>query len=125
MGMYDNIRCDYPLPIGPNGPPPDFVMEPGYLFQSKDLDCSLSVFTIKADGTFDYETAYTGELEFYTSNICGSGPGLYTRTGEDAISVDYLAKFVDGKLTSIVETAREIRPALPSKAMSFKAPTPE
>ena len=47
MGMYDSIICKYPLPM-PEDPK-------GYTgsreFQSKDLDCALSVYEIREDGS--------------------------------------------------------------------------
>lgn len=47
MGMYDSIICKYPLPM-PENPK-------GYTgsreFQSKDLDCTLSFYEIREDGS--------------------------------------------------------------------------
>jgi len=55
--MYDSINCKYPLPI-PEDPK-------GYLgsreFQSKDLDCALSYYEIREDGSIweeERETEY-------------------------------------------------------------------
>jgi len=115
MGMYDYIVCDYELP----GTPPAFASESGHSFQTKDLDCVMSTYTIKGDGSFS-ESDFTGTIEFYSSNIVGGGPGVYTRDGEDAESVCYEAVIVDGKLTFIVETGSQRKPALPSKLQSAR-----
>ena len=42
MGMFDNIKCDYPLP---DSPPADLD------FQTKSLECGLDNYSIRADGT--------------------------------------------------------------------------
>lgn len=110
MGMFDWVHCDYPLP----GTPLEFVDE----FQTKDLDCTLAVVTITEEGKLLGFDGYTGELEFYGSNLVAAGPsGRYTRDGEDYESVCYLAKFVDGKLQEIEQTGYERQPVLSSKEM--------
>lgn len=113
--MYDNLICEYPLPN-----PPDFVRE-NHMFQTKSMDCSLSTYTITKEGQLKFSSGwdneesniedFTGTIIFYDSNICGSGPALYTRNGEDAVSVDYSAKFVDGKLTNLEQISLEVEPA--------------
>jgi hypothetical protein len=106
MGMFNHIKCDYPLPDLP-----EFV-EPGHEFQSKDiLPNELELYVIGADGTFSNPN-YTGEFEFYTTNISGVGPGVYTRAGEDAESVTYKAVIVGGRLKSIERIAYERAPAI-------------
>lgn len=109
MGMFDWVKCDYPLP----GTPLVFVDE----FQTKDLDCTLAQVTISEDGKLlGYN--YTGELEFYGCNLVAVGPsGRYTRDGEDYESVSYLARFVDGQLQEIKQEGYERQPALSSKEM--------
>ena len=78
MGMFDTIRCLYPLP---NYPAELGDKDPG--FQTKSLDCGLDNYLITADGRLlvtslpdegesDYnpvwdECFYTGEIRFYTS----------------------------------------------------------
>ena len=107
MGMYDEIECEYPLP----GNPPAWIKS-GHRFQTKDLSCLMETYTIEADGTFS-EPEYTGELGFYTSNVVGTGPGTYTKDGEDAESVAYRAVIVGGVLSSITETEHTREPAWP------------
>jgi hypothetical protein len=46
MGMYDTIRCDYPLP----GNPPA-----GLDWQTKSLECALDLYAITADGRLEHE----------------------------------------------------------------------
>lgn len=40
MGMFDDVRCDVPLPDG----------HTGQSFQSKDFECEMSKYTITKDG---------------------------------------------------------------------------
>lgn len=44
MGMYDEIRCEYPLPRT------GYRVLPGHTFQTKDLECLLDKYTITAGG---------------------------------------------------------------------------
>ncbi len=139
MGMFDNVICDYPLP----GTKPSFV-EPGYLFQTKDLDNSLFTYIIGEDGELklkshinvDGQTEereepenFSGTLEFYNSNLVGGGPADYTSKGEDAERVTYEANFINGKITDIKQTEYTLGPALPISKMKLydiaKRPTAE
>src|SRR5579875_1775245 len=107
MGLFDDIHCDYPLP----GNPPAFVAKQPD-FQTKDLDCCMEHFTITTDGKLRRDSGpddmgdFTGTVEFYTSNIVASGPGVYTRNGEDAESVGYRAVFVHGRVIELTEMER-------------------
>ena len=58
MGMFDYLKCDYPLP--------DFDYQDA-LFQTKDLDCFLETYTITKEGILlahriTYKTATEEEL---------------------------------------------------------------
>ena len=58
MGMYDNIKCKYPLP--------DAAAQ-GVDFQTKDLECTLAEYEITEDGRliehcWDYEATPEDEL---------------------------------------------------------------
>jgi hypothetical protein len=103
--MFDDVRCELPLP----GP-----IKPKRLsFQTKDLDCALDLFTIKADGTLmrsggctdDSEYAYPfhGMLTFYTYE--GGG----RKEDGDGMWFEYEAKFTDGKCVGLecVQIARQ------------------
>lgn len=106
MGMFDTIKCLYPLPDG-------FDAE-GLEWQTKDLECELDEYTITADGRLvhdewkyesvpdnerpypeateglksvmgsirrvvtkpNVEVPYHGDIVFYGSNVCASGHGM-------------------------------------------------
>jgi hypothetical protein len=112
MGMYDEIICDYPLP----GTPPAFVNQ-GHVFQTKDWECDMSRYRIATDGTVDI-LDFTGTLDFYTTNVCGSAWGVtFTGDGADAESVEYRATFRESKVVSLVENCRDRQSALPIAEM--------
>lgn len=120
MGMFDEVRCDYPLP----GTPPEFI-KPGHLFQTKDLNCLMEEYAIDAGGVISIPE-FTGTIGFYTSNICGTGAGVFTENGEDAESVAYRGVFVGSKIVSLTETRRTKEPAFPvSKMRCSETPDPE
>lgn len=139
MGMFDHLRCHYPLPL------------PGLeeaLFQTKDLDCQLDTYEIRADGTlwgedYEYEDRsdpeatgvarlsgmltrvnerpkfcrdFTGELEFHTDY----GP---TRNGFGLGWVIFRATFAAGHLRALVLV--DIQKAIPEAGSSDEeAPPP-
>lgn len=115
MGMYDELRCHYPLPVdGANT----------LLFQTKDTDAQyLDLYEIRADGTLWHEEydvedqsdpnatgffrfvgcatrinkrwvpdSMTGEIRFYTSRTAG-------RINDSWI--EFSAYFVDGRLREL------------------------
>jgi hypothetical protein len=117
MGMYDEIKCEYPLP----------TESPFEIFQTKDLDCVMATYVITSDGRLlktsemfgklDEPEAvpFTGIIEFYNSNACVSAFGhLFTRNGEDYESVTYEATFDKDVVTKIVEIERTREAALSS-----------
>jgi hypothetical protein len=111
MGMFDHIKCDYPLP----GQPLEVDCKPS--FQTKDLDNDLLCFRISEAGELlDEENVlvgFTGEVNFYSCNICAAdGRGSYTRNGEDREDSDYKALFIKGKLIYIEQTQYSRKPAL-------------
>lgn len=114
MGMFDYIVCEMPLP----GTVPAFI-EPGHEFQTKDTpEQLLRTYRFGADkelyGPDGQKLNFTGDIDFYTSNICGCGPGVYTTDGADAESVAFNAHVVGGRVQSLEQTEYEIKPALPS-----------
>ena len=127
MGMFDYLQCDYPLP----GNPPEGV-QTATDFQTKNLACLLLHYTITSEGRLVEQggaedlTHFTGKVNFYWGNIVASGPGIYTREGEDALSVEYDATFYDGKLTEITEVrnTRE-RAAKFTSTTFYETETPE
>lgn len=57
MGCFDNIEIDDKwLPDSCHGK---------HNWQTKDLDCGLSIYHIDSNGVFDYPSIYTGDLYFY------------------------------------------------------------
>jgi hypothetical protein len=123
MGMFDYITCLYLLPEG---------LPPGERFQTKDLTNALVEYTITADGHLQEDSAsedrtdFTGTIELYWSNVVASGPGLYTRTGEDAHVLEYRLTFVAGSVVRVDELKNEYEPALASsKFPLWKMPSAE
>jgi hypothetical protein len=118
MGMFDEIRCEYPLPGDAPADAADLD------FQTKDLDCLLEKYTITKDGVLQGKEHFTGSINFYTNNIV-AGPGIYTADGEDAHHLEYLAVFVDGKISEITEIENRKEPALKYRSMPSEMPTRE
>lgn len=127
MGMYDDIRCRYPLPVGDL---PVWVT-PEHNFQTKDLECALWQFEITEDGRLvqTYPEGpvaawadFHGDLEFYTSNIVISTKEgkLYVEdgTGDTATWLAFVARFTDGKVVHIRLTERTDEPAQPRSAFA-------
>lgn len=110
MGMYDNVICEYPIAGGL----PDWIGK--HPFQTKDLGCALDTYRICADGSFSLPD-WTGILNFYTSNVVGSGPGIYTGNGEDAEYLDCTARIVDGKIIGDIQVERKSHKAWPITKM--------
>lgn len=108
MGLYDYIICRMQLP----GRTPTWV-QPDHPFQTKSLECWMKTYTIDEDGAFS-EVGYTGIIEFYDSNVVGSGPALYTRDGEDSEWVEYKAVVERGYVTSLEQTEYKRQAAWPS-----------
>lgn len=119
MGMFDHVICKYPLP----GDIPEWAKTN---FQTKDLDCVLDTIEITEDGRLktrdnwegektiaDYSN-YTGTIDIYASNVCCSGPGIYTREGEPAHYLEYSLTFVNGKVTETKELENRKQLAAPA-----------
>jgi hypothetical protein len=124
MGLFDWIKCEVPLP----GNPPEWALH-GHAFQTKDLPCLMDIYTITADGRLeggdrDFST-YTGTIQFYDSNIVASGPGTYTRDGEDAISLEYRATFIRGRLVDLAQVEFTREPAAKFNPEPHRLPKPE
>lgn len=107
MGMFDEIICKAPI----DGGLPSWIDR--HTFQTKDLDCTLTTYTIEEDGRFS-QPDFSGTLEFYTSNIVGSGPGIYTEHGEDAEGIECEVIFLHSKLVEPIKVKREFGPAWPA-----------
>ena len=94
MGMYDDVRCEVPLPDGYEGS-----------FQTKDFECTLALLTITKEGRlitngrdgWDFDAAdaprdleFHGYFNFYDFNLRA-----------DPQWREYRAKFTDGQLVAI------------------------
>jgi hypothetical protein len=89
MGMFDDIRCKFPLPDTTE----DEInsMDDGINFQTKSLDCFLDYILITEEGKLyirDKPSDYTGKIVFYTS-------------GKNSTWFEYEAIFIYGKIDSI------------------------
>lgn len=115
MGMYDYVKCEYPLPDG--------TIRANAEFQTKDFDCMMDVVTITAEGRLmlreshyatvpEEERPYFGKPEWEEP--------LYQLAGSIRLVVDreydanfhgefefrdgvtnYIARFTDGQLDHI------------------------
>lgn len=100
MSLFDEIRCDYPLPDG---------WQPGTrVFQSQDTPAQYLVrYVLQADGSLIQEdTGETvplhGALTFYTGNVCGTGPeGYITDDDQDPWWAEYTALYDHGTLLKL------------------------
>ena len=113
MGMFDNVICKYPIAGGL----PSWIDK--HPFQTKDLVCLLETYHIYPYGSFSLPE-WTGMLNFYTSNVVGSGPGIYTEDGEDAEYLDCTVKIIDGKVASAIQVERRSHRAWPVSKMHIR-----
>lgn len=98
MGMFDEIRCDAPLPDGYDAD--------GIWFQSKSFpDCCLCRYVITQGGRLldaaNNDLEPEGYLNFYTTDS-PQGDAAYS----DALWREYRAHFAVGRLQSIVRVAK-------------------
>lgn len=114
MGMFDYVRCEYPLPDGGNN----------MVFQTKDtFEQYLGTYVITEDGRLvnpdGDDEEFHGDLNFYASNWAGYCPlpkGSAHRTammtGDDAPfrGYDYTARFTDGRITKITGGSYGLEP---------------
>lgn len=98
MGMFDDIVCEYPLPAG----------APRTGYQTKDTPAQmLDTYTITADGRLLDEGGvaqedFHGDLEFYYSNVSGSGPnGYITGDNKPYEAWNFVARFTNGRVTHL------------------------
>jgi hypothetical protein len=125
MGMFDNIECNYPLPISKELIELDNFDIYEVELQTKSLDNLMELYVITEDGELfrkknqyewvDDDNAFLkGYMEVVSSDLVKENfHGIIEfgcfhsiidvgeKTTETSISVDYEAKFIDGKLVSI------------------------
>lgn len=99
MGMFDELRCEYPLPDG---------FKPPWPFQTQDTPAQhLELYVLTADGRLRHERTgdilpYHGALTFYTTNICASGSqGVITKDNTPPWWAEYVALFDHGTLLNL------------------------
>lgn len=89
MGLYDMLKCNYPLPDLPEPKVP-------YSYQTKSLNSMLDNYTITKDGLLlDWQNKpidFIGVINFYTSP---------NKTYDDDDWVEYWAKFENGKIIRV------------------------
>jgi hypothetical protein len=113
MGMFDDIRCEYPLPLPENQGELAGRNWREEQFQTKDFDCVMTEYCVREDGTlwdrtYAWETtrkgwprrkpegwervsSFTGTVRFYNS--------IYARNAD--YSVEWVAVFVSGRVTEL------------------------
>jgi hypothetical protein len=125
MGLFDYVRCEYPLP----GNPPECAATAN--FQTKDLTCYLEQYVITADGRLVHESGdedhsiFTGTIDLDWSNITSTGPGVYTANGEDAQYLEYRCTFIAGKVADFKEVNNSREPAAKRKIRQWTPLTAE
>lgn len=100
MSMFDELRCEYPLPDG--------FSALGVWFQSKDTpEQDFERYILRATGELVVaETGahipFHGTLTFYTTNISGSGPqGVITSDDTPPYWAEYCALYDHGRLLTL------------------------
>ncbi len=132
MSLFDEVEVKMPLP----GDVPDFL-KGRQLFQTYDLGKGMGEYEISEDGkvcilSTPAWSILSGVLELkmqpmplfwkrkkirlHTSNIAGGSPSkdgwiTYTKDGSDCVEINYVVQIRDGKVSSIKETNRVVKPA--------------
>lgn len=104
--MFDEIYCEFELPNMP------VFLKENPLLQTKDIDLTLTRFTLDKDGYIDHPDL-TQTIDAGASNIRAAGPGVYTSNGEDAVRVEYKLVFKNSKLIYSQQVEYDVKPALP------------
>lgn len=141
MGMLDSIHCKMPLP----DESPIFIKENPF-FQTYDLGRGMGDYVITEDGQLQMQSNIMSHIlmealgqshedmkpyplnykrkriEMHASNLRGAGPrnGQYvyfTEGGEDYIDITFVVQIRSGKVSSIKEKSRSVKPALDYKTM--------
>lgn len=134
MGMFDSIECNYPLPL----PLEVIDVLPDIYeteFQTKDLENALELYFLNEDGTLserrrqykwkdDDSAFFKGYMDVVSEEIAPSDfHGILNfycyetiYTSEDMlagidVSIDYIAKFTNGKIENIEILSFEVRDA--------------
>ena len=105
MGMFDEIRCEYPLP--------DRFDAHEVWFQTKDTpEQYLQRYVLCLNGTLVVENTreiilFHGAMRFYTTNVCGiSYKGVITRDNMPPYVAEYCALYDHGTLLKLEGSCR-------------------
>ncbi len=97
MGMFDDVKCEVPLPDG-------FIGN----FQSKTFDCLMDTYVIRADGRLVRDDGWLRRSDGKPQQTDMNFHGImrfYTNEGSRKDGTyrwhEYSAKFTDGALVSI------------------------
>jgi hypothetical protein len=83
MGMFDDLRCRYPLPVeGANE----------LRYQTKDLDCQMDQYEIREDGTLWREDYDVEDQSDPNATGIMRLSGMMTRVNPRWVPVDYLGR---------------------------------
>lgn len=112
MGMFDDIKCEYPLPSH---------ARMGTAFQTKDLECEMEIYRIDREGnlwrkhsSFDIRNSYEEELSTHTGWINFYDGESYDKYGNRKdwnnkndikyyTKFSFKAEFFRGKLQALVD----------------------
>ncbi len=113
MGMYDDIRCEYQLPLPENQGELAGKIWAEQMFQTKDLDCIMNEYCVRGDGTlclkmYSWENNRKGRpvrkdagwqpMSAFTGTIC-----FYKSFNGKQVdySVEWVGTFVSGHITEL------------------------
>ena len=135
MGFFDNLRCHAPLPFPPDLEPSLVAKLQASVWQTKDLDCFLDDYELRADGSLWHQLYDVEDRSDPTAEGLARLVGMLSRVNErwvpmtDYVGVitfyeclskgcsgwlDFRATIVDGRLHRPIEllTYRPIDPAV-------------
>lgn len=113
MGMFDDIKCEYPLPLPANQGELAGRNWQEQQFQTKDFDCVMTEYCIRKDGTlwertYAWETTRKGrprrkpegwqQVNSFTGTVCFYDY-IYGRKAD--YWVEWVAEFVSGTVTEL------------------------
>lgn len=108
MSLFDELKVEYPLA--------EREVQ-GHLFQTKDLECSMSTYTITKEGRLihhrrfdDWGVARTKDMDVDTEYHGDISFGTHTGSYNDGTQVvyEYVARFTEGQLQWIKRYTPEI-----------------
>jgi hypothetical protein len=136
MSQYDEIHCKMKLPEDS----PEYFKENPF-FQTHDLEGIMAEYTITEEGEITLDNWFMKsilvdvlqipkenikpeklywkrkKIQMYSSNCCGGGNingkyVMFTKDGSDCIEISYVVQIRNGKVSSIKESSRSVRPAI-------------